>query len=113
MTKFILAAAMATGLIGFVGVAQADMGIPNLAAQPLTTQVAVGVVGEAMPHFTGPARPVVSEQFAQSAVGEDAPSFTAPTQGDANGAAYAQIGRPQKTASVAVATGHAVQQHQG
>lgn len=113
MNKFLLTATLATALVGFAGAAHADMGIPDIAAQPLTTQTANGVMGQAMPTFNGPAHAVVSEQFAQNAVGEKAPTFVAPTENGTNGVAYAQIGRMQTVAPVALAGNNQVLQPKG
>lgn len=116
MSKFILTAALVTALVGFAGTAQADMGIPNIPAQPLTTQTTVGVVGETMPVFNGTPSPVVAETFTQATLGERAPTFAAPADNGANGTngvAYAQIGRINRVVPMALADGARLQQPNG
>lgn len=113
MNKFILAATLVTALAGFAGTAHADMGIPNIPAQPLTTQTAAGVVGEAMPVFNGTPRPVVADQFAQTIVGENEPTLVAPTDNGTGGVAYAQIGRANKAITTALGGSAQLQQPNG
>lgn len=105
MNKFILAAALATGIFGFGAVAQAGEGIPNLPAQPLRAQTVQGVIGQGMPSFGGTATPVVSARFADSGViGEGGAAFVNPARTSQSGVAYAQIGRPQGASTTAVAS---------
>ena len=113
MSKFILTTALVTALVGFAGTAQADMGIPNIPAQPLTTQTTVGVVGETMPVFNGTPRPVVAETFTQATVGESAPTFAAPADNGTNGVSYAQIGRINRVVPMALADDARLQQPNG
>lgn len=103
MTKFIIAAGLATALAAFSGTAHADMGIPNLPALPLTTQTVAGVATEAMPSFVGTPRPVITERFAQTVPTGAMPTFVPPSGDGSNGIAYAQIGRVQSTAPKAFA----------
>lgn len=103
MTRFIIAVGIATTIAAFGGTARADMGIPNIPAQPLITQTAPGVVTEAMPSFVGVTQPVVTERFAQNVLSGAMPSFIAPTENGSGGVAYAQIGRVRSTAPTALA----------
>ncbi|MGC9269383.1 hypothetical protein [Acidiphilium sp.] len=103
MTKFVFAAVIAAGLTGLGSTAYAGMGIPDLTAQPITTQTTPDVIGEVMPQVAGPARPVVAERFNQAVVGEATPEFGSPNRRRDNGPAYAQIGRVQSTAAASLA----------